>query len=603
MWEVKIFRFVKQSNLKDCASSCIYNLIRYYKGNVNYNNITKKLNITEKGSSIYNVVKTSRYYKFTSDAYKCNYDNLITINHPFIAYLRINEYYHYVIIKKVKNDKVYIFDPIRGDMVYTKNKFILEWQNIIIDVISNNDVIREKSFYKRYLYTLIGDNKLLLSVIFIFAIFFTISNLTSTYLLKYIIDELDFKKVILLIIIFESIKRFFSYIYGRLMIKANIKLNNKIRTNMYEKIFNLPNTKEVKTINFIYRIDDLSCISDFIFNFPGLLIDILYVLIIFIYFIYVGYLYPYMFLLFIIIIFIYHLSIRKRIINLFDKERNNYSKLTNSLIEKINVLPIINKLNVNKQAIKSEINNYNNYLFHHERLNNNMLNYNLILDIIFLFLYVILLLISFRYNSLNLISLGDFYINYSLIIMLTASIDNILNYDRLFLSSKNAFKRIVDLYSYDFNEEENHKKYYSFNKSTFIYDKYNSFKDRLINDTNSIFIYNDENILNDSIDNNIIFQRNISMEDLNKVKRMCLIDETSNKEKIILARSLLSNKNLILVNLFNNINPKEERIILKNILTEYNKKIIFISNRKDNSDLFKNLARLKGGKCEKVRYL
>ena len=211
---MKIFRFVKQSNLKDCASSCIYNLIRYYKGNVNYNNITKKLNITEKGSSIYNVVKTLKYYKFTSDAYKCNYDNLITINHPFIAYLKIEEYYHYVIIKKIKNNKVYIFDPIRGNLIYTKNQFILEWQNIIIDVISNNAIVKEKNSYKRYLYTLIGDNKLLLSVIFIFAIFFTISNLTSTYLLKYIIDELDFKKVIFLIIIFESIKRIWVLIYG-----------------------------------------------------------------------------------------------------------------------------------------------------------------------------------------------------------------------------------------------------------------------------------------------------------------------------------------------------------------------------------------------------
>ena len=600
---MKIFRFVKQSNLKDCASSCIYNLIRYYKGNVNYNNITKKLNITEKGSSIYNVVKTLKYYKFTSDAYKCNYDNLITINHPFIAYLKIEEYYHYVIIKKIKNNKVYIFDPIRGNLIYTKNQFILEWQNIIIDVISNNAIVKEKNSYKRYLYTLIGDNKLLLSVIFIFAIFFTISNLTSTYLLKYIIDELDFKKVIFLIIIFESIKRIFSYIYGRLMIKANIKLNNKIRTNMYNKIFNLPNTKEVKTINFIYRIDDLSCISDFIFTFPELLIDILYILMIFIYFIYVGYLYPYIILLFIIFILIYYISIRKRIINLFDKERNNYSKLTSSLIEKINVLPIINKLNVNKQTINTEINNYNNYLFHHKKLNNNMLNYNFILNILFLFLYIVLLIISFWYNSLDLISLGDFYINYSLIIMLTASIDNILNYDRLFLSSKNAFKRIVDLYDYDFNEEGNHNKRILFNKSTFIYDKYNSFKDKLINCNNSIFIYKDENILNESIKDNISFQRNTSIEEINKVKRICLIDETSNKEKIILARSLLSNKNLILVNLFSDINPKEERIILKNILTEYNKKIILVSNRKDNSDLFKNLARIKGGKCEKVRYL
>lgn len=386
------------------------------------------------------------------------------------------------------------------------------------------------------------------------------------------------------------------------MIKANISLNNKIRTNMYEKVFNLPNTKEVKTINFIYRIDDLSCISDFIFNFPELLIDILYILIILIYFIYIGYLYPYIILLFIIITLIYYLSIRKRIINLFDKERNNYSILTSSLIEKINLLPIINKLNVNKRFIKSEIDNYNDYLFHHKKLNNNMLNYNTFLDCIFLLLNIVLLLISFYYNSLNIISLGEFYINYSLALMLTASIDNILNFDRLFLSSKNAFKRIVDLYDYDFNEEENNNYKSIFKKSTFIYDKYNCFKEDLIN--NGIFIYKDENLLNESIDNNIIFNRDISINELNKVKRVCLIDETSKKEKIILARSLLSNKNvLVLVNLLNDINPKEERIILKNILTEYNKKIIYISNRKINSDLFKSLARIKGGKCEKVRYL
>ena len=168
---MKRVRFVKQSNLKDCASSCIFNLIKYYKGNVNYNNITKRLNITEKGSSIYNVVKTLRYYKFTSDAYKCNYDNLVNIKHPFIAYLKIEDYYHYVIVKRIKNNKVYIFDPIRGDIIYTKNKFILEWQNIIIDAICNTNLIHEKNSYKGYLFTLIGANKLLLSVIFIFAIF------------------------------------------------------------------------------------------------------------------------------------------------------------------------------------------------------------------------------------------------------------------------------------------------------------------------------------------------------------------------------------------------------------------------------------------------
>jgi ABC-type transport system involved in cytochrome bd biosynthesis fused ATPase/permease subunit len=117
----------------------------------------------------------------------------------------------------------------------------------------------------------------------------------------------------------------------------------------------------------------------------------------------------------------------------------------------------------------------------------------------------------------------------------------------------------------------------------------------------------------DTIDNNIIFKRNINKKDLDKVKRVCLIYgnnildnnvNTSLKEKIILARYLLlDNKIVIINNLFRNLSSKEEKIILKNIMTEYNKTIIFISKRKDNSYLFDNLVRLRGGKCEKVRYL
>ena len=125
-------------------------------------------------------------------------------------------------------------------------------------------------------------------------------------------------------------------------------------------------------------------------------------------------------------------------------------------------------------------------------------------------------------------------------------------------------------------------------------------------------VLNNEPIIFDTIDNNIIFNRNISNKELLKVKKVCLINgnglidecNTSCKEKIILARSLLSdNKTIIINNCLNNIDPISERKIIKNIMTEYNKNIIFISNMKNNIDLFKEYARIKGGKCEKVKYL
>jgi ABC-type transport system involved in cytochrome bd biosynthesis fused ATPase/permease subunit len=130
----------------------------------------------------------------------------------------------------------------------------------------------------------------------------------------------------------------------------------------------------------------------------------------------------------------------------------------------------------------------------------------------------------------------------------------------------------------------------------------------MINNKDMIIINNNEPLLSDSINKNIIFERDISKYELDKVKKVCLINNdnvmASNKEKIILARNLLSNKNtIILNNCTNNIDPFTERKIIKNIITEYNKNIILISNRKDNMDLFKYFARIKGGKCEKVKYI
>ena len=575
---MKKVRYVKQSNLKDCASSCIYNIIRYYKGNINYNSITKKLHITKKGSSIYNVVKTLRYYKLEANAYRCDYNNLLNLNHPVIAYLKIDNYYHYVVIKKIKNNKIYIFDPIRGNLIYSKDEFYNEWQEVIIDINCHNKLQKEKSSYMNFLKRIIKENILLLFLILFIVTLYTLSNLSGTYFIKYIIDEFDFKKVIVFITVFEVLKNALSFINGKLMIKAYIKINTKIRESIYQKIFNLPN-KEAKGFNLICRIEDLSCISEFIFNFPELLINILYIVIIIIFYFVKRLLYPYILLILIVLMLSFHLFFRNRLIDFFDKERNNFIKLNNSLIEKISLIPIIFKLKANKEFINKEINNYKDYLLFQKKLNNNMLYYSLILNIFYIFINFVVILISFHYNSLNQISLGDFYINYILFQMCFSSIINVLNFDKLFLSSKNAFKRIVDLYNYDYSGEVE-----SINKP--------------------LVIESNEPLLVDTIDNNIMFERDISKYELDKVKKVCLINnnelvdndlDASIKEKIILARSILSNNNtIILNNCMNNLDSISKKIIIKNIMTEYNKKIIYRSNK---------FCKKKGGKCEKVRYL
>ena len=68
------------------------------------------------------------------------------------------------------------------------------------------------------------------------------------------------------------------------------------------------------------------------------------------------------------------------------------------------------------------------------------------------------------------------------------------------------------------------------------------------------------------------------------------------KKKIILTRGLLHFKNvLILDEVFNEISPLEEKIILNNLFSKYKDKIIIlISHRNNNKNLFNKKYQLKG---------
>ena len=105
---------------------------------------------------------------------------MLNLNHPVIAYFKIENYYHYVVIKKIKNNKIYIFDPIRGNLIYSKNEFYNEWQEVIIDIICHNKLHKEKNSYKDFLKNIIRENILLLFLILLIVTLYTLSNLSGT---------------------------------------------------------------------------------------------------------------------------------------------------------------------------------------------------------------------------------------------------------------------------------------------------------------------------------------------------------------------------------------------------------------------------------------
>jgi len=52
-------KYVFQDEEKDCGVICLYNIIKYYKGNVDIDRLKDKLKTDKNGTSVYNIVKIS----------------------------------------------------------------------------------------------------------------------------------------------------------------------------------------------------------------------------------------------------------------------------------------------------------------------------------------------------------------------------------------------------------------------------------------------------------------------------------------------------------------------------------------------------------------
>lgn len=163
-------------------------------------------------------------------------------------------------------------------------------------------------------------------------------------------------------------------------------------------------------------------------------------------------------------------------------------------------------------------------------------------------------------------------------------------------------------------------KYYEIKDNCIAYGNHDINKIPISNIRKEItYISQNEIIYTDTIKNNIILNRNVNSKDFNEICKLTyvndivselylgydtLIEENGanisggQKQKIILARSLLKPSNILIIDEgLNEMDINLERRILKNIFNKYpNKTIIVTSHRTENMDLYNQVIKIEDGK-------
>ena len=587
-------RFIRQVGLQDCGVCCLYNITKYYGGYIDYNKLRELTDTNKNGTSIQNLLNASKIIGFDSKSYKCNINDLYQLTFPLVSLIRIKEYNHFVILTDIIDDKVEIFDPIRGRIRYSIDDFLNEWQNIIITFEKKGELIKERSSYNNYISNIFIKNKRIIIIVSVMSFIFVILNTYQSFYLKKIIDHNVYSNTFVIIFIISSFKSFIDFYRNKLLIHFNNSLNSNLTCNVYKKIFYLPQEYHHKMPvgDIISRIYDLYYINDFINTITmSSLIDAI-TIVIFLFIILFNSPVIFMFILLFILIYLFcYFICRKENNKLLEenKEKNNFNN--SFLVDNLNGISSIKNMNIEQKVLDKQLKLYNLFVGSSNKMQNFMNKENTIISFIESFGIIIVLYIGSRLLYNNRISVGGLTYVYSLYISIFISVKNLLYLDRLIINSKISFNNLYtflniksdsNIHKISLKEIDNIEyKNYSLNDHTInviinkndyvlIHGKSGIGKSTMfkslikeISNGSNIFINNininnishkfiknnisylsqNEYLFNTSIKDNILMYKNINKKELDKILKISLVDKVLKNRKIDINYRLEDNGN------------------------------------------------------------
>ena len=644
------YPFVKQVDLKDCASCCLLMIIKYYNGFVPLEKLRDITKTTKLGVNAYNLCEGAKEVGFEAECLKVSIENLDKkeIFLPIIAHVKVNNYGHYVVIYKVNKKKKYLIigDPSSKLKKVSFEEFLKIWNGIIINLhpCRKMPIENDKSIFY-FIVELLKPFKTISIFVFLLSVLVIIFSCASSLYFKMILDNINTSHnyllfIFIIFLIIEIIKLLNTYLRNRLVIFLNQKLDMNISSNVFDKIIDLPYQyyRNRTTGEIVSRFNDLNLIKDAIIkiivsistDLPLLIVSLI---IMFLTSFKLSIILVSFVICYVIMVIIFHPLTNKTIHDLqFQKE-----DYTSTIVEAVGGFETIKNLNI-ESSIKDKFGlKYYNFLEKYFKFQS-MINFKQLLSDLILGVSITIII---YYSSVqiydNNFTMGTLMMFYTLANYFIDSIKNILNLDVNFKEAINSLKRVVGLFidykdsgivnNFNFKKIEISNLTYSYDNCETILDNINleinrgekilitgssgSGKSTLFKilmkyyeiDNNKVFVddidynYFSKKAISSSItyisQNEILFSdtllNNLSVykkDKLEEVISLCEIDKISNKRKINLNYVVEENG-------FNFSGGERQRIILGRALQK-DFKVLLIDEGLNQMDV--NLERriLKG---------
>ena len=243
MFALSKIKYIEQMEHSECALACIAMICNYYNYKINLSTLRDEYGVPVGGYNILQISQILSFYNIDSKGIKVNDIKSLNQNmFPLIGYWNDN---HYIIIEKIKNDKVLIINPALGKTWITLDEFKKSFSNKAITCNPNKDFQKYKDKNRTtFFLSLIFEKKanifLVIILIQLFAITIPIINQKVIDSLNTIINTTFLNKIGIYLLIFAISYYVLSTVRSLVIVKIQVYFDKQLMNKLLKHLLDLP---------------------------------------------------------------------------------------------------------------------------------------------------------------------------------------------------------------------------------------------------------------------------------------------------------------------------------------------------------------------------
>ena len=183
---------VKQQDETDCGAACIATIAKYYGKRISINKIRNIAGTDTRGTSGKGIIKAANTLGFSCKGLIAKEKKLKSdLPFPIIAHIKREGMEHYIVIYKVKRNKILVADPADSLSWIKLNTFYEWWSGIFFFLMPTKEFEKtndDKSFLQRFMY-LLKQNRGIAIETFIASFILTLLGILGAFYFRYLIDD------------------------------------------------------------------------------------------------------------------------------------------------------------------------------------------------------------------------------------------------------------------------------------------------------------------------------------------------------------------------------------------------------------------------------